>query len=146
MAQGAAQLSKAKERTDQILIKWMNPKQPNGVITTFALYRGPAQIYRGIDMQFLDISGIEPYQTYIYTLKACNRVGCADSSASKISTLSAAPGEFDDPEITDIKSFSFKVKWKAMGTFFAAGKFRIISTTQNIKNLFALHNKTTYGH
>jgi hypothetical protein len=50
-----------------------------GEITQFILQRDGVELYRGLEYEFTDERTILPYQSYVYTLSACNSAGCTQS-------------------------------------------------------------------
>ena len=85
-------------RLDTIIIQWQPPREANGKILWYIIYRDGVEIFRAgeslsrsISYQHVDRNAIYPYKMYNYYVNVCNSAGCVGSDKVKIATLQATP-------------------------------------------------------
>ncbi|XP_072265966.1 usherin isoform X2 [Pyxicephalus adspersus] len=69
------------------------------------------------DECFYEVSGLEPYVEYAYTVTVCNKVGCVTSDPGLGRTLAAAPEILHAPWVEEINSTSMRIAWSAPEKF-----------------------------
>ncbi|XP_018411554.1 PREDICTED: usherin [Nanorana parkeri] len=62
---------------------------------------------------FYEVSGLEPYVKYVFTITLCNKVGCVTSDPGFGKTLAAAPEKLHTPLVEGINSTSMRIAWSA---------------------------------
>ena len=102
-----------------ILASWNPPAQPNGVITSYNLYRSnpptsfPVQVYSGLNPLFNDVN-LEPFTQYFYTVEACTSGatgGCTNGSSSSAVTEESVPELLDPPFALALSSMEISIEW-----------------------------------
>ena len=73
-----------------IHIEWVEPAQPNGVITGYILYRNGSEIFDGLSFMYTD-SSLEPFTYYSYVMQACTSGKCSSSLPTVARTAEAIP-------------------------------------------------------
>ena len=73
-----------------ISVSWLEPLQPNGVISEYILSRNSSEVFRGLDLIYLD-SNLEPFTYYSYYIQACTSGNCSASTPSIVRTDEAVP-------------------------------------------------------
>ncbi|NXU70580.1 USH2A protein, partial [Oreotrochilus melanogaster] len=112
--------SKVGNREDVILLNWEEPLQPNGKLSFFIgliihyiILRNGIEHFRGTEMSFTDMSGVQPYQEYSYQLRACTVAGCTDSSKVVAVTVQGVPEHVQPPDVSTLNSTSLHLSWIA---------------------------------
>ncbi|KAM4814939.1 usherin-like, partial [Thomomys bottae] len=103
-----------------IVIKWVPPTKPNGVILKYFLYRRPAGMeeesllfvwLEGV-LEFMDDSEtLRPFTLYEYRLRAQNSKGSVDSLWSSAQTLEAPPQILLAPRARVTSAHSVLLNW-----------------------------------
>ncbi|XP_071996224.1 usherin isoform X2 [Engystomops pustulosus] len=62
---------------------------------------------------YYEVTGLEAYQDYIFTVTLCNKIGCVTSKHSSGRTLASAPQEIKPPQVEGIDSTVMKITWSA---------------------------------
>lgn len=97
--------------SSELLVTWVAPLQPNGVITSYSLFvNGVLEFGPSLSLSYT-ASSLDPYSLYSFAIQACTSPGCTNSSASTGRTLEAPPTGFDDPVIIETASDSFVLSW-----------------------------------
>ncbi|XP_041578632.1 usherin [Vulpes lagopus] len=103
-----------------IEVKWMPPKKPNGVITSYFLYRRPAGIeeesllfvWSEGALEFTDASDtLMPFTLYEYRVRAHNSRGSVESLWSSARTLEAPPQDLPAPWVQATSAHSVLLNW-----------------------------------
>ena len=99
-----------------LLITWQEPLQPNGIITSYTLFRDDTSIFIGVttDFTFLD-TGLDPFTEYEYFIVACTAEGCGASTSTTETTDEAVPELIQQPEVTSFSSNSASILVKPVG-------------------------------
>lgn len=103
----------------QIFIRWLKPSRPNGEIREYLLYRikwtdkAKSLVYRGLQLTYLDITGLSPHTGYMYIVSACTNVCVNRSSATLVYTQQDTPTGLSRPVLTAVSSTEIKVNWTA---------------------------------
>ncbi|KAM8817678.1 usherin isoform 1-T1 [Rhynchonycteris naso] len=100
--------------TDTLHLRWNVPEKPNGVIKEYQLWQvGKGLIYTDTtDRQQHMVTGLQPYTSYSFTLKACTSAGCASSEPFLGQTLQTAPqGVWVTPRHIIINSTTVELYW-----------------------------------
>ena len=89
-----------------ISVTWVEPSQPNGVISEYILSRNGSEVSRGLELVYID-TGLEPYTFYSYIIQACTSGNCSASTASVARTDEATPEGLIPLNVTSITSTTF---------------------------------------
>nr|XP_047132108.1 usherin isoform X3 [Hydra vulgaris] len=126
--------------SDKIFVIWSLPNKPNGQISEYILYRlkwstkEERLVYRGLQLSFLDMDGLEPYTGYLYILSACT-VSCTNISASVLAyTEEAIPVGVQAPLLQAISSNSIQVNWST--PTYPNGKIIFYNVTILVKDIY----------
>ncbi|XP_061670381.1 usherin isoform X4 [Syngnathoides biaculeatus] len=101
-------------------IHWDPPNKPNGIITSYHLYRSPVEteeellvfIWSSGPLEFFDASpSLRPFTYYQYRLEAHNSKGSVLSQRTSARTLSAEPKDMTPPTATPTGAYSIHLKW-----------------------------------
>ncbi|XP_077419247.1 usherin isoform X1 [Vanacampus margaritifer] len=101
-------------------IRWSPPKKPNGIITSYHIYRSPMEteelllvfIWSSGPLEFFDASpSLQPFTNYQYRLRAHNSKGSVLSQRTIARTLSAEPKDMTLPTATPTGAYSIHLKW-----------------------------------
>ncbi|XP_051920397.1 usherin isoform X1 [Hippocampus zosterae] len=101
-------------------IRWSPPKKPNGIITSYHIYRSPMEteeellvfIWSSGPLEFFDASpSLQPFTYYQYRLHAHNSKGSVLSKKTLARTLSARPRDMPLPTATPTGAYSIHLKW-----------------------------------
>uniref|UniRef100_F7ALI8 Usherin n=1 Tax=Xenopus tropicalis TaxID=8364 RepID=F7ALI8_XENTR len=105
---------------ETIKIDWRPPVKPNGIITSYFIYRRPADsdeellVHRCLDgiLEYTDsTNGLLPHTAYEYCVRAENPRGSVQSVWSLIYTLEAAPEELEPPSVIVTGAYSVFLTW-----------------------------------
>ncbi|XP_042331708.1 LOW QUALITY PROTEIN: usherin [Sceloporus undulatus] len=107
------QWTKVDNREDIIFLNWEEPRHLNGIIIHYIILRNGVERFRGKELSFMDTSGIQPYQEYIYQLRACTVAGCADSSKVVAVTVQGVPESVQPPTVTALSATALHLSWTA---------------------------------
>ena len=109
-------ISQIKERS--LVVTWSEPSKPNGLVSKYILKSIQANgvetfHYQGLSTSY-QVTGLQPFTAYNFTISACTQIGCVESDAISISTRSAAPDSQPAPYIQLIPGgTSLVVTWDA---------------------------------
>lgn len=99
-----------------VRLQWAPPTQLNGVLTRYELSMvpssgGPAtELYRGTQTTFV-AQRLSPFTSYIFALRACTSVGCADGPNRTVVTSESAPQGVGAPIATVLSATVILVRW-----------------------------------
>ena len=92
-------------------VMWTEPVRPNGVISSYELFRDATSIYTGLAVEFID-SSLEPETAYTYTLVARTSGGATASPRATTSTQTAgSPEGVPTPSTRILSATIFQVCW-----------------------------------
>ena len=91
-----------------INVTWLEPTQPNGVITEYILSRNESEVFQNLELFYTD-TGLRPYTIYSYFVQACTSGNCSASTLSHVRTDEGVPEGFVPPTITSVTSASFSL-------------------------------------
>ena len=91
-----------------ITITWVEPSQPNGIISEYILSRNGSEVSRGLELMYID-TALEPYTFYSYIIQACTSGNCSASTASVVRTEEAIPEGLIPLNVIAITSSTFTV-------------------------------------
>lgn len=94
-----------------IRIDWDEPEEPNGVISTYILYRDGVSIGGIMNTLTYTDTPLSPFTEYSYILGACTSAGCTNSTEAVNTTFEARPEDFIDPIFTNVESNSLVISW-----------------------------------
>ncbi|XP_077569166.1 usherin [Stigmatopora nigra] len=101
-------------------ISWSPPEQPNGVITSYHIYRYQVEkeeellvfIWSSGPLEFFDASSsLQPFTYYQYRLQAYNSKGSVLSHSTLARTLTSEPKDLSPPTATPTGAYSIHLKW-----------------------------------
>lgn len=97
-------ISQIKDRS--LVASWEQPTNPNGVIKEFVLKSvigttTATTHYRGL-LRTFQVTGLQPFTVYNFTVTVCTDMGCIQSDGVKISTRSAAPDSQPAPYLNTV--------------------------------------------
>ncbi|AWP01780.1 putative usherin-like [Scophthalmus maximus] len=101
-------------------IYWLPPKKPNGLITSYDIYRRPVGteeellvfIWSSGPLEFFDASPtLRPFSYFQYRVQAHNPKGSVRSQWALAQTLQAEPQEMGPPTVTPTGAHSVHLKW-----------------------------------
>ncbi|KAM6217822.1 usherin isoform 2-T2 [Rhynchocyon petersi] len=101
----------AKSLPDSLFVFWKPPKQANGMITQYSLYKDGVLIYSGDGMSYTvtDLAVFTPYQ---FLLSACTHIGCTNSSQVILYTAQLPPEHVEPPMLTTLDSRTIYIQWQ----------------------------------
>ncbi len=104
-----------------VLVSWIPPSQPNGIITQYDILRrvntvpptATAEVVRTNSASFLSYmdTQVRPAQNYQYSIRAINSVGRTESEFRNITTPEDAPQGLTPPILTTINATTIQVSW-----------------------------------
>uniref|UniRef100_A0A671RF78 Usherin-like n=1 Tax=Sinocyclocheilus anshuiensis TaxID=1608454 RepID=A0A671RF78_9TELE len=103
-----------------IEVRWSPPNKPNGLITSYFIYRRPTGtqeellvfIWTEGPLEFTDASdSLLPFSEYEYRVTADNSKGSAFSSWTSVRTLEAEPQGMDAPSARPASAYSLLLSW-----------------------------------
>nr|XP_031294235.1 usherin [Camelus dromedarius]XP_031294237.1 usherin [Camelus dromedarius] len=97
----------------KLLISWVPPEKPNGVIQSYKLRRDGVLYPFSFDAMTFSYTDEEllPFSSYSYAITACSRGGCSTSRPSSVTTLEAAPAGVSPPALWTISATQINVSW-----------------------------------
>ena len=126
--------------SNSAFLRWTPPQFPNGKILFFRLnifeYQNKTSgsddsfaLFRNISVDSIlpneyNVTSLEAYTIYVFTVEACNSMGCVSSRIDEknnqivlqnmtyIRTDPAAPDLFEEPTLFSYNSFSVDIAWK----------------------------------
>ena len=93
-----------------VVLTWQAPRNPNGQITSYSLFRGGRRCYSGLAFSFTD-STVVPGQSYSYFLTASTSIGSVASVTVSVTVPEATPHGLSAPALTTTGSTSILVTW-----------------------------------
>ena len=109
---GLSALVLTASTSSSISITWTVPAKPNGVISSYTLFRNGQKIQQSFDFSFSD-SNLQPYTSYTYLLEVCTAGGCTNSSSASALTLEDKPAAVDFLVADVVSSTIILVRWRA---------------------------------
>ena len=97
----------------KVLIAWVPPEQPNGIIQSYRLQRNGVLYpfsFDAVTFNYTD-EKLLPFSTYSYGVTACTSGGCSASTTTSITTLEAAPAGVHPPALRTISATQINVSW-----------------------------------
>lgn len=100
-----------------ILVSWLPPTQPNGVITSYGAFRtggsGPQDtlVFSDAANRGFTDDNLMPFTQYTYTIQACTAVACSLSPPGVSTTREAPPTGFPPPTLRALSEASISVEW-----------------------------------
>ena len=109
-----------------VTLQWRAPLSPNGVILQYDILRRLSTARRRRQVSETVVystnntnkatfvytdSGLSPYTTYQYKIRAVNSRGRIDSEWINVKTASAPPSGFADPNVTALDGYNVRVQW-----------------------------------
>ena len=91
-----------------INVTWQEPLQPNGVISEYILSRDSSEVFRGLELLYID-TNLDPFTLYSYYIQACTSGNCSASTPSVARTDEAAPEGLVPLSISSETSDSFSI-------------------------------------
>ncbi|CAG5853774.1 unnamed protein product, partial [Menidia menidia] len=115
----------AKAAGAQVIeINWSPPLKPNGLITSYHIYRRPLgteeelliYIWSSGPLEFVDASpSLRPYSYFQYRVRAHNSKGSVLSQWTLSQTLQTIPQDMGPPVATPSGAYSIHLKWSEPG-------------------------------
>ncbi|XP_035991625.1 usherin [Fundulus heteroclitus] len=105
-------------------IQWTPPKKPNGLITSYHIYRRPLGteeellvfIWSTGPLEFVDASPtLQPFSFFQYKVRAHNSKGSVVSEWALAQTLQAKPQELAPPVVKPTGAYSVYMRWSEPG-------------------------------
>ncbi|XP_029281914.1 LOW QUALITY PROTEIN: usherin [Cottoperca gobio] len=105
-------------------IHWSPPQKPNGLITSYHIYRRPAGteeellvfIWSSGPLEFFDASpALRPFSYLQYRVRSYNSKGSVLSQWALAQTLQAEPQDMAPPTVTPTSAYSAHLKWSKPG-------------------------------
>lgn len=113
-----------------LLVTWVKPAQPNGIITFYFVERNGSTVHKGGKLNFTDTNR-EPFTVYSYTVFACTGGGCTASAPGYGKTAEAAPEQVAPPVLTAVSGIAIRADWvepgKPNGKFVVGGRCLCVS-------------------
>ncbi|TFK09759.1 enhancer of filamentation 1 [Platysternon megacephalum] len=97
----------------KVLISWLSPEEPNGVLQSYRLQKNEVFYpfsFDAITFNYMD-EDLQPYSVYSYAIVACTVGGCSTSEPAKIQTLEAAPALVNPPSLQAISATQINASW-----------------------------------
>ncbi|XP_016076620.1 PREDICTED: usherin [Miniopterus natalensis] len=97
----------------KLLIAWVPPEQPNGVIRSYRLHRNGVPHPFSFDAQTFNYTDpdVLPFSTYSYGVTACTRGGCHTSKPTSTTTPEAAPAGVGPPALQAVGATRINASW-----------------------------------
>lgn len=94
-----------------ILLTWLEPEAPNGVILGYLLYRDGSFIANVTERSYKD-AGLQPNTEYSYSIEAFNVIGSTRSISVSVRTLQGPPSGIDPPVLQAVSSTTIQASWQ----------------------------------
>lgn len=96
-----------------LLIAWLPPEQPNGVVQSYRLHRSGAPRPFRFDAVTFNYTDAEllPFSTYSYAVTACTSGGCGASEPAHTTTPEAAPAGVRPPGLRAVSATQINASW-----------------------------------
>ncbi|ELK32172.1 Usherin [Myotis davidii] len=96
-----------------LLIAWLPPEQPNGVVQSYRLHRSGAPRPFRFDAVTFNYTDAEllPFSTYSYAVTACTSGGCGASEPAHTTTPEAAPVGVRPPGLRAVSATQINASW-----------------------------------
>uniref|UniRef100_A0A8C9BFN6 Usherin n=1 Tax=Phocoena sinus TaxID=42100 RepID=A0A8C9BFN6_PHOSS len=97
----------------KLMISWIPPAQPNGIIQSYRLQRNGVLYPFSFDAETFNYTdeALLPFSTYRYAVTACTSEGCSTSTPTSITTLEAAPAGVSPPALWTISATQINASW-----------------------------------
>ncbi|XP_060145902.1 usherin [Globicephala melas] len=97
----------------KLMISWIPPAQPNGIIQSYRLQRNGVLYPFSFDAETFNYTdeALLPFSTYRYVVTACTSEGCSTSTPTSITTLEAAPAGVSPPALWTISATQINASW-----------------------------------
>ena len=95
---------------------WLEPTDTNGIISQYELVLvdlglgGEQVVFAGFGFSAI-VSGLVPFTTYSFIIRACTSGGCGSSQATQVQTLEASPSLQPAPNVTTVNATSLIISW-----------------------------------
>ena len=96
--------------SDQILVQWSPPSEPNGIVTGYVVLRNGTSVHSSNGQSFTDTL-LSPFTVYAYVIRVCTIAGCSDSKPAAVRTREALPTGLSDPLSVPASSESILISW-----------------------------------
>ncbi|EMP31184.1 Usherin [Chelonia mydas] len=106
-------LTYVSDNPHKVLISWLSPEEPNGVLQSYRLHKNEVLYPFSFDattFNYMD-EDLQPYSVYSYAIVACTVGGCSTSEPAKIQTLEAAPALVNPPSLQAISATQINASW-----------------------------------
>ncbi|KYO43601.1 usherin isoform J [Alligator mississippiensis] len=109
----APKLYHVAHKPNKVLISWVSPEEPNGVLQSYKLQRNDILYPFSFDAKTFNYTeeDLLPYSEYSYAVVACTMGGCSTSELAKIRTLEAAPALVNPPSLQAISATQINASW-----------------------------------
>lgn len=96
-----------------IQVTWNVPAQPNGVITSYAVYLNGSQVatVNGSSDRRAVVSGLQPATVYSVMLSAATAAGAGNSASVTVTTLEHVPSGISAPVASAISASAVTLSW-----------------------------------
>ncbi len=75
--------------SSEILVSWLVPSSPNGVILNYSIFQDGLLLTSTLQPSSFLSSGLQPFTEYRFQVQVCTGAGCALSANSTSTTLEA---------------------------------------------------------
>ncbi|XP_040841245.1 usherin [Ochotona curzoniae] len=109
----APEISYVSVSPPKVLISWIPPEQPNGIIQSYRLQKNAVQYPFRFDAVTFNYTDEEllPFSTYSYAVLACTSGGCSISKPTNLTTLEAAPTGLSPPTLRTLSASQINASW-----------------------------------
>ncbi|XP_041469805.1 usherin-like [Lytechinus variegatus] len=110
--QGLAQPTHVVVSSTILELYWFEPSQPNGIITSYILYRNSELVYAGNNsvLMYVD-TGLTPNTRYEYVVSALTIAGQSNSTIHVAQTPFLTPEGIPPPTLTVLSARSIRAVW-----------------------------------
>ncbi|XP_078412490.1 usherin [Cetorhinus maximus] len=127
-----------------LMVSWPLPKQPNGIITHYTMFKDGKLIYTGIEQTY-NITGLAVYTPHQFVLEACTIIGCTNSSQITLFTAQLPPSNVDAPALTVLDSRSIYVQWREppkINGHLERYLLHVLTSKDNLSNSDVMYNSS----
>lgn len=108
----------------EVLVSWLPPAQPNGVVTMYQVFRTGAggsqnvSVFASSDPNLRSSTdrNLLPFTTYGYVVQACTAAGCSLSPLSNTMTGEAPPTDLRPPTLSAVSDTRISIMWEEPGS------------------------------
>ncbi|CAN2387435.1 maintenance of animal organ identity [Pristimantis euphronides] len=100
----------AESLPSSLYLHWSVPKNPNGIITRYILYKDGFRIYTGKEPGY-NVSALAAFSAHQFLLSACTVAGCTNSSQVSLTTAQLPPQYVAPPVLRVLDSTRIHVQW-----------------------------------